>query len=122
MEIVPQGDRILIRTNQDRAPSNQRVADDLEVTVPRGVTVEARGISGDYDVSEIAGDVELASDRGDARLGRIGGNARVQMGRSDLVRAVDVKGSLSNTCSMTRFVFLRLTRLTWHTHRSRKRA
>jgi DUF4097 and DUF4098 domain-containing protein YvlB len=94
VEIVTQGDRILIRTNQDRTPSNQRVSDDLEVTVPRSVTVEARGNSGDYDVSEIAGDVELTGDRGDARLGRIGGKARVQIGRSDLVRAVDVKGNL----------------------------
>ena len=94
VEIVAQGDRILIRTNQDRTPSNQRTADDLEVTVPRAVSVEARGGSGDYDVSEVAGDVELSNDRGDARIGRIGGDVQVQTGRSDVVRAVDVKGRL----------------------------
>jgi DUF4097 and DUF4098 domain-containing protein YvlB len=94
VEIVPQGDRLLIRTNQDRVPDNQRISDDLEVTVPRGVTVEARGHSGDYEVTDVTGDVELASDRADVRISRVGGNARLDIGRSDLVRATDVKGKI----------------------------
>lgn len=94
VEIVPQGDRLLIRTNQDRAPDNQRVSDDLEVTIPRDMTVESRGRSGDYEVSDISGDVELASDRADVRLSRVGGNARLEIGRSDLIRASDIKGKL----------------------------
>ncbi len=94
VEIVPQGDRLLIRTNQDRAPDNQRISDDLEVTVPRDMTVESRGRSGDYEISDILGDVELASDRADVRLSRVGGNARLEIGRSDLIRATDVKGKL----------------------------
>lgn len=94
VEIVPQGDRVLVRTNQDRVPDNQRVSDNLEVTVPRGVTIEARGRSGDYEVTDINGDVELASDRADVRLARIAGNARLEIGRSDLIRASDVKGKI----------------------------
>ena len=62
VEIVPQGDHLLIRTNQDHAPENQQMSNDLEVTVPRGVSVEARGRNGDYEISDIAGDLELASD------------------------------------------------------------
>ena len=92
VEIVPQGDRLLIRSNQDRAPENQRISDDLEVTVPRGMAVESRGNAGDYEISDVGGDVELASDRGDVRLSRVGGNARLEIGRSDLIRALDVKG------------------------------
>jgi len=94
VELVPQGDRLLVRTSQDRAPDNQRISDDLEVTVPRGMAVEARGRAGDYEISDVAGDVELAADRGDVRLARLGGNARLEMGRSDLIRALDVKGSI----------------------------
>jgi Toastrack DUF4097 len=94
VEIVPEGDRLLIRTNQDRAPDNQRISDDLEVTVPRGVAVEARGRSNDYDVSEIAGDVEMTSDHADVRLARIGGNVRLDVARSELLRATDVKGKV----------------------------
>ena len=94
VEIVPQGDRLLIRTNQDRVPDNQRISDDLEVTVPRGVSVEARGRNADYEINDVTGDVELASDRGDVRLARIGGNARLEIGRSDVIRAADLKGKL----------------------------
>jgi hypothetical protein len=94
VEIVPQGDRLLIRTNQDRAPDNQRISDDLEVTVPRGVTVEARGRSGDFEISDLTGDVEIATDRADVRLARVGGNARLEIGRSEVIRATDVKGKI----------------------------
>lgn len=94
VEIVPQGDRLLIRTNQDRAPDNQRVSDDLEVTVPRGMTVEARGRVGDFEVSDLKGDVELVTDRSDVRLARIGGNARLEVGRSEVIRCVDVQGKV----------------------------
>ena len=91
---MPQGDRLLIRTNQDRRPHNQRVSDDLEVTVPRGMTIEARGRTGDFEVSDIKGDIELVTDRADVRIARIGGNARLEVGRSEVVRAVDVKGKI----------------------------
>jgi hypothetical protein len=94
LEIVPQGDRLLVRTNQDRTPNNQRISDDLEVTVPRGMTVEARTRNGDLEVSDIKGDVELVTDRADVRLARIGGNARLEVGRSEVVRAVDVGGKI----------------------------
>jgi len=38
--------------------------------------------------------VELASDRADVRISRVGGNARLDIGRSDLIRATDVKGKI----------------------------
>jgi hypothetical protein len=94
VEIVPQGDRLLIRANQDRVPDNQRMTADLEVTLPRRMTVEARGRSGDLEVSDISGDFELVTDRSDVRLARIGGNARLEVGRSEVVRAVDIKGKV----------------------------
>lgn len=94
VEVIPQGDRLLVRTNQDRVPDDQRISDDLEVTVPRGMAVESRGRTGDYEISGINGDVELAGDRGDVRLSQLGGNVRLDIGRSDLVRATDVKGKV----------------------------
>jgi len=94
VEIVPQGDRLLVRTNEDRAPNNQRVVDDLEVTVPRGMAVETRGRGGEVEINDIAGDVEVSTSRGAVRLARIGGNARLDVRDSDVVRAIDVKGKL----------------------------
>lgn len=94
LEIVPQGDRLLIRTNQDRAPDNQRISDDLEVTVPKGVAIEARARTGDYEVTDIAGDVELMIDNADVRVARLGGNVRLEIGRSQLIRAITVAGKI----------------------------
>jgi DUF4097 and DUF4098 domain-containing protein YvlB len=91
VEIIPQGDRLLIRTNQDRVPNNQRINNDLEVTVPRGVSVESRASSGDHEITDVDGDVEVNS-RGDVRLARVGGSVRIDVSRSDLIRGIDIKG------------------------------
>lgn len=94
VEIVPQGDRLLIRTNQDRAQDSSHIGDDLEVTVPRGMAVEARGRTGDVEINDVTGDVEVVTGRADVRLARIGGNARLEVGHSEVIRAIDVQGKL----------------------------
>ena len=94
LEIVAQGDQIMVRTNQDHNPGNGRVTEDLEITIPSKMSVEIHGNTGDYDISEIDGGVEVQSDHSDVRLSKIAGNARVEAGRSDLVRAVDLQGNL----------------------------
>jgi DUF4097 and DUF4098 domain-containing protein YvlB len=91
---VPQGDRLVVRTNEDHVPNNQRMSCDLEITVPRGMAVESRNASGDHQVIDVEGDVEITSSRGDVRLSRIGGNVRMDISRSDLIRAMDIKGRI----------------------------
>jgi Putative adhesin len=92
VDLVPQGDRLLIRTNQEHTPDRQQISDELDVTVPRSLAVEARGHNGDFDITDVAGDVELTSDKADVRLARVGGNVRLDVGRSDLIRGIDLKG------------------------------
>ena len=92
VELVPQGDRLLVRTNQDRIPSSQRISDDLEVTIPRSLAVESRSNTGDHEIADVAGDVELGCTHGDVRLARIGGNVRLGIEHSDLIRASAVTG------------------------------
>ena len=92
VELVPQGDRLLVRTNQDRIPSSQRISDDLEVVIPRSLAVESRSNTGDHEIADVAGDVELGCTHGDVRLARIGGNVRLGIGHSDLIRASAVTG------------------------------
>jgi Putative adhesin len=94
LEILPQGDHLVVRTNQDRAPGNQRITDDLEVTVPRSMAIESHNNVGDDEVSDVKGDVDLASNHGDLRLARIGGNARLSIGHSDVVNLTDVAGKV----------------------------
>ncbi len=92
LEVLVQGDRVIVRTNQDKVSEDHKVSTDLEVTVPRGASIEGRGRSGDFDVTDIGGGVQIVSDNAGVRLNKIGGDAKVDVKRSDIVRLVDIKG------------------------------
>lgn len=94
LDVSVQGDRVLIRTNQERAAESQHVEADLELMVPRDATIEGRGRYGDYEVTDINGSVEITSDNAGVRLNRIGGNAKIELNRSDIVQANGVKGNV----------------------------
>ncbi len=90
------GDMVVVRTNQDRFTGRQRVTTDVEVTVPRGFSVEVRGRNNDsIEVSSVNGSVEVAADDASVRLDGIGGNVRLtDVRKSDLIRAANVKGAV----------------------------
>ena len=94
LEISAEGEQIVVRTNQDRVTGEQRVTADLEVTVPRGASLEARARSGEFEISELSGDVDISSDRARVRLRNIGGQVRVNLRRSDGITAQEVKGGV----------------------------
>ncbi len=93
LQIFSEGDHLVLRGNVDRV-SGLRVSQDLEITIPKSLGLEAHSRSGDIDVSNLAGNVDLSSDHADVRLSQIGGNSRVELSHSDLVRASDLKGNL----------------------------
>ena len=94
LELIQQGDQIIVRTNQDKVSDRAQPSADLEITVPAGSSIEAHGRYGDFDIQNISGDVNINSDNAGVRLNDIGGNVRVDLRASDTVRAVDVKGSV----------------------------
>ena len=94
LEIVRQGDLIVVRTNQDRAPSSTKVSADLEITVPRGSTVESRGRYGDFEVSDIGGNVTVDSDNAGVRVTNAGGAVKVTTRNSDIIRVVNAKSTV----------------------------
>ena len=94
LEVLLQGDQVIIRTNQESAGSDNKIESDLEVQIPTGATVECRGTRGDFDVSQIAGNFEVNSENAGVRGQDIGGNVRIDLRRSDIVRLVRVKGNV----------------------------
>ena len=94
LEFRVEGDRVIIRTNQERAGENRNVSSDLEITVPKGISVEARGRYGDYDISDLQGTINIISDNAGVRLNRNAGPAKVELNRSDVVQVADLKGNL----------------------------
>lgn len=94
LEIVTQGDTIIVRSNQERADSRNRITSRLEIAVPRGASIDARGRYGDFDIRDVNGTVEIFSDNAGVRLDNIGGNVKVDLRRSDIIRAVGIKGDV----------------------------
>jgi hypothetical protein len=94
LEISTQGEQIVVRTNQDRVTGERRASADLDITVPRGASLEGRGREGDFEVSDLGGGVEISSDNAGVRLQNVDGNVRLDLRRSDLVRVINAKGSV----------------------------
>jgi len=94
LELVQDGDELIVRTNQDRVSDRLQVSADLEISVPMGASIEAHGRNGDFDVQNVNGTVDITSDNAGVRLENIGGNVRIELRRSDIVRANGVKGTV----------------------------
>lgn len=77
-----------------RSRNDRGIRADLDIVVPKGATIVATSRDGDVDISAITGAVDVKSVRGSVRLENIGGSARIETNGSDLVRAVNVKGTL----------------------------
>jgi DUF4097 and DUF4098 domain-containing protein YvlB len=94
IEISGRGEQLVVRTNQDRLTGDQRISTDLEVTVPKSASIEIRGRNGDIEISGVAGPVDVSSDNASVRLQDIGANVRLDLRKSDLIRAGSVKGNI----------------------------
>lgn len=88
-----QGDLLLIHTD-DYGGSRTRVTTDLDITVPRGISVESRGRNGDLTIDGVDGNVDLSAGRGDVRLNHIGKDIHIEASRSGDIHLSDVKGSV----------------------------
>jgi DUF4097 and DUF4098 domain-containing protein YvlB len=91
-----QGDLLVIRT--EGAGGGLQITTDLDITVPKGISVESRGRSGDLTIDDIVGTVDIASGRGDVRVSHIGNDVKIGTARggsihgSDLAGAFDLQG------------------------------
>ncbi len=93
-ELVEQGDQVIVRTNQERLSGDGRIASDLDITVPKNFAILCRGRRGDFDVSEVSGQVEINSENAGVRLHEIGNKILIDLKRSDIVRATNIKGDI----------------------------
>jgi DUF4097 and DUF4098 domain-containing protein YvlB len=94
LSVEKAGETVTITTRTAGIQDSVRVAIDIEVTVPRGSSVEARGQTGDFDVREINGDVSVYSDNAGVRAQNLAGRLKVETRKSDIIRASGVKGDV----------------------------
>ncbi len=94
LELIQQGDQIIVRTNQDKVSDRAQPNADLDITVPAGSSIEAHGRYGDFDIQGVNGNVNVNSDNAGVRLENLGGNVQIDTRASDTIRAVDIKGTV----------------------------
>lgn len=93
VEMALDGNTVVIRCNQDQADARTPVRTNLEISVPKGASVEAAGDHGDFDISGLTGGVDLTTRGGSAHVDDIGGGVTIDTHRSDLIRCTGVKGA-----------------------------
>jgi DUF4097 and DUF4098 domain-containing protein YvlB len=94
LEITGDENNVVIRVHQDQVSGPSRVQATLEISVPKGSSVEVHGRLGDLDINDIGGSVAITSDNAGVRLKNIGGDARMDLRRSDVVQMAGVKGAV----------------------------
>jgi DUF4097 and DUF4098 domain-containing protein YvlB len=92
VRIDRQGDLLIIRSEEPRSVRTLALSTDLDITMPRGVEIEARGRSGDLSIDDISGMIDINNGAGDVRLTNIGRDVRIAASRSGLIRASAVNG------------------------------
>jgi DUF4097 and DUF4098 domain-containing protein YvlB len=94
VKFVRDGNQLLVKMDESRSSNDRSISTEIDLKVPKGVSIEARGRSGDVTVSSITGGVTVSTDRGDVRLNEIGGNSKLTVAHSGLIRVVDSKGNV----------------------------
>lgn len=89
-----QGDLLTIRIDPAVRGSSTTLSAELNITLPKSVSLEMRGHNGDVSIGNIAGSVSLTTGRGDLRINNVGNNVRLESTRSGLVKVTGVKGNL----------------------------
>lgn len=90
--IVLEGNTVIVRCNQDRADAGTPVRTDLELSVPKGASLEAAGVRGDFDISALAGGVALSTHGGSAHIDNIQGGVTVNTRHTDMIRCTHIQG------------------------------
>ena len=94
LDISGDPNNLVIRVRRDQSQRFERISATLDISVPKGSSVEVHGRTGDLDINDIAGSVAITSDNAGVRLKNIGGAARVDLNRSDVVHMSGVKGEV----------------------------
>ncbi len=95
VDVIVEGNNVIIRCNQDKAGSRDQVTTDLDLTLPRDASISATGRVGDFDITGTTGAVDLSSDNAGIRLKDIGGDIKIDTRRSDEIRLSNIKGTVT---------------------------
>lgn len=95
IEVTASGNTVTIRCHQDRLGLRTSLRTNLDVTVPKGASIQASDSRGSFDVSSLTGDVDLnGGSLEDIRLDEIGGNFKLDAHSTRSIHCTNMKGSI----------------------------
>ncbi|MEP7352482.1 MAG: DUF4097 family beta strand repeat-containing protein [Acidobacteriota bacterium] len=97
LEVSGNANQVIINVHQDRVSGIRRLDADMDIVVPKGASVVARGHDGDFDISGITGSVDINGRNSSVRLESIGGDVHLNVQGGNLIRAVDLHKSFDLT-------------------------
>jgi DUF4097 and DUF4098 domain-containing protein YvlB len=95
VEVLTDGNTVTIRCHQDRVGTHASVSTNLDVSVPKGASLEASSTRGNIDISSLGGDVELnGGNVDDVRVDDVAGNVKVDARGTRSIHCTNVKGTV----------------------------
>jgi DUF4097 and DUF4098 domain-containing protein YvlB len=95
VEVLTEGNTVTIRCHQDRLGTRTSVSTNLDVSVPKGASIEASDSRGSIDISSLTGNVELSGGNiEDIRLDDLDGNVKLDARGTHSIHCSNVKGTV----------------------------
>ena len=95
VEVITDGNTVTIRCHQDRIDTRSSVSTYLDLSVPKGASVECTASHGNVDVSALTGNVEVTGgNSSDIKIEDVGGTVKLETRGADSIHCNNVKGSL----------------------------
>lgn len=94
VRIDREGDSLFIRTDEFAGGRLIQITTDLDIAIPRGVSIESRGRTGDLTMDDVDGPVDISAGRGDVRLNHIAKDVKIEATRSGEIHVTDAQGSI----------------------------
>jgi DUF4097 and DUF4098 domain-containing protein YvlB len=94
VRVTTDGDTIYLRMAEPPSTNQSQLSVSLDISIPKAMAVETRARSGDLNIESLNAPVTISSQRGEVRVNDITGNVKLDVSRSDLIRANNVKGTI----------------------------
>lgn len=95
VEVIADGNTITLRCRQNDSGTRASVTTNLDVSVPKGASIQSSDSRGSFDVSSVTGNIDLnGGNMEDIRLDDIAGNVKLDAHSTHSIHCSNVKGTV----------------------------
>jgi DUF4097 and DUF4098 domain-containing protein YvlB len=95
VEVTTEGNTVTIRCHQESFNTRTSINTNLDISVPKGASIQAADSRGSIDASAVSGDVDLTGGNiEDVRLDDVGGNIKLDARSTRSIHCSNIKGAI----------------------------